>query len=193
MQARAVTLYRHTGEVAVDAPDRLPPACTIPVAQGQACDLESYVPGTNASIFSPQGGVRIGMVDLAKIGRALLTAQDAGLLNTETIKRFAGSAFFGETGAQQLFCHYGLGLQAIEMWGSDCDDTLFGKGPWLGHPGEAYGLLSGLWFNPMTKQGFVYFTTQAPPPEGGEDTGNFTPREKALMARGQALLTETDD
>ncbi|MFM7378783.1 MAG: serine hydrolase domain-containing protein, partial [Erythrobacter sp.] len=70
LEARTVTLYRHTGEVAADGPDRLPPACTIPVAEGQACSLENYVPGTNASIFSPQGGVRIGMVDLAKIGQA---------------------------------------------------------------------------------------------------------------------------
>lgn len=187
MQARKVTLYRHTGEVAADGADRLPGACTIPVAEGQSCNLDAYVPGTNASIFSPQGGVRIGMVDLAKIGQALISWPDEGLLATETIKRLAKSAYFGETGAQELFCHYGLGLQAIEMGVTDCNDALFGKGPWLGHPGEAYGLLSGLWFSPITKQGFVYVTTQNPPPEGGEDTGNFTPREKALMARALGM------
>ena len=191
LEARAVTLYRHTGEVAADGPDRLPPACTIPVAEGQACDLGAYVPGTNASIFSPQGGVRIGMMDLAKIGQALMLGPDSGLLKVETLERLAVSAFQGKTGARELFCHYGLGLQVIEFPGSDCNDTLFGNGqPWIGHPGEAYGLLSGLWFDGAGERGFVFFLTEAPPPPGGEDTGNFTSAEKALMQRALALAAE---
>ncbi len=191
LEARVVTLYRHTGEIAADGPDRLPPVCTIPVAEGQACDLAAYIPGTNASIFSPQGGVRIGMVDLAKIGQALLLAEEQALLKPETLERFAVAGFEGATGASAMFCHYGLGLQVIEMPDTSCDDTLFGtKWPWFGHPGEAYGLLSGLWFNGLATQGFVYFTTEAPPPPGGEDTGNFTDREKALMARAQGMVAK---
>lgn len=198
MQARAITLYRHTGEVAVDAPDRLPPACTIPVSEGQACDLEAYVPGTNASIFSPQGGVRIGMVDLAKIGQALFDLQfgDAdGFLAPNTAQRLMWSTAIGETGDRVFFCTYGLHLQWIEAPGQECsDDGLFGDGiPRMGHSGEAYGLQSGLWVDPKGDTGFVYFTTEAPPPAGGEDTGGFTEREKALMARAQALLAEAND
>ncbi len=191
MQARAVTLYRHTGEVAADGATRLPPACTIPVAEGRACDLESYVPGTNASIFSPQGGVRIGMMDLAKIGQALMQADKSGLLKQATFERLASFADGGETGAKELFCHYGLGLQFIQMPESDCDDRLFDtEYPWIGHPGEAYGLLSGLWFDVDGKQGFAYFITEAPPPVGGDDTGNFTTAEKALMARALEMVSE---
>ncbi len=191
LQARAVTLYRHTGEVAADGPDRLPPACTIPVAEGQACDLDAYVPGTNASIFGPQGSVRIGMVDLAKIGQALMRGPgpDGIGISEDMLQLMASAAFTGETGAAQLFCHYGFGLQAIEVPGSACEDTLFGtEYPWVGHPGEAYGLVSGLWFDGFGRQGFVYFTTENAPPEGGEDTGNFTDREKALMARAVEMV-----
>lgn len=188
MGARAVTLYRDTGEVAKDGPAELPPACTIPVAEGQACSLESYKPGTNASIFSPQGGVRIGMMDLARIGQALLNAPVTDFLRGETMERFAVSAFMGETGARQMFCRYGMAMQVIEIKGPDCDDSLFDTGgPYVGHPGEAYGLLSGLWFDATTGRGFAYFTTENPPPPGGEDTGNFTPREKALMKRALEL------
>lgn len=188
-KARAVTLYRHTGEVARDDPADL--ACPIPVAEGQACSLDTYVPGTNASVFSPQGGVRIGMLDLAKIGQMLMRGTDSGWLKPETINGFGVSAVMGATGAAEMFCHYGLGLQAIEVPGSACDDTLFGSGgPWFGHPGEAYGLLSGLWIDYAGGSGFVYFTTEAPPPEGGEDTGTFTPREKALMVRARALVAQ---
>ena len=71
MVSRAVALYRHTDEPARDYPSDLPPACAIPVAKGVECSLETYVPGTNASVFSPQGGVRIGMIDLARIGQRL--------------------------------------------------------------------------------------------------------------------------
>ena len=131
------------------------------------------------------------MMDLAKIGQVLMTTANSGWLKPHTGIDFGLSAVFGETGASELFCHYGAGLQAIEVEGSDCDDTLFGsRGPWLGHPGEAYGLLSGLWVDNAGTRGFVYFTTESPPPAGGEDTGNFTPGEKALMARAMGMVGE---
>jgi CubicO group peptidase (beta-lactamase class C family) len=198
MEARAVTLYRHTGEFAADAPDRLPPACTIPVAEWQACDLESYVPGTNASIFSPQGGVRIGMVDLAKIGQAF--DEGRAFFSDRAKQAFDRAWNTSFHPGQEFFCIYGLHLQIIDspqaLWANaeqakpaTCRDELFGDGEArVGHSGEAYGLQSGLWFNLGTGRGFAYFLTQAPPPAGGEDTGGFTPREKALMARALELV-----
>ncbi len=191
LRARAVTLYRHTGEVAADAPERLPPACTIPVAEGQACDLESYVPGTNASIFSPQGGVRVGMVDLAKIGSAMIRGGNGGLSNATMIPVWQALEA-GRNPGQALFCRYGLAMQLIMLdEGDGCDDRLFERGTaYVGHSGEAYGLLSGLFYDFEEGRGFAYFTTQNPPPDGGEDSGTFTPREKALMARALGMLAE---
>jgi hypothetical protein len=82
-----------------------------------------------------------------------------------------------------------MGVQLIEMGDLPCNDTLFGTGgPWMGHSGEAYGLLSGLWFDNTGQRGFVYFTTENAPPPGGEDTGNFTDREKGLMKRALELV-----
>jgi len=189
-----VTLYRDTGAVAKDAPADLPPACTIPVAEAQACNLDGYKPGTNASIFSPQGGVRIGMMDLAKIGQAILRGPEGHFLSEDSFTTLAVSAFSGETGASQMFCHYGLALQAIAVGGTACDDALFASGgPYIGHQGEAYGLLSGLWFDIRRGRGFAYFTTANPPPAGGEDTGNFTDREKALMARALEMVVTGKD
>ena len=198
MQARAVTLYRHTGEVAADGPDRLPPACTIPVAEGAPCDLETYVPGTNASIFSPQGGVRIGMIDLARIGQAF--DQGSGFFSERAKQSFEAAWDTSFHPAQEFFCIYGLHLQIIDspqaLWAmgalskpATCHDDLFGDGVVrVGHSGEAYGLQSGLWFDLATGRGFVYFLTEVPPPAGGEDTGGFTAREKALMARALAMI-----
>lgn len=191
MQARAVTLYRDTGEVARDAPSDLPPACPIPVAEGVHCDLESYVPGTNASIFSPQGGVRIGMIDLAKIGQALLNRRGNAFISSAAQTDMFAPMVRSRPGDGEFFCTYGLGIQMIQHPDRDCADKLFGDGrQWMGHSGEAYGLQSGLWLNGPDR-GIVYFTTQLPPPPGGEDTGGFTERETALIAR--ALKVAQDD
>lgn len=197
MEARAVVLYRHSGEVAKDGAGDLPPACTIPVIAGQACSLDNYVPGTNASIFSPQGGVRIGMVDLAKIGQALYALQSGdgeGFVPFVTGDRFLW-ALARWPGTNEFFCTYGWHLQAIELPNLGCiGDDLFRDGiPRIGHSGEAYGLQSGLWIDPKGDTGFVYFTTEVPPPPGGEDTGGFTAREQALMARARAVLAERAD
>lgn len=188
LRARAVTLYRDTGEVAKDSPADLPPNCTIPVAEGQACDLDAYVPGTNASIFSPQGGVRIGMVDLARIGQAMIDLERGGrdfFLLPATGLRAMYELADRRTQDTVFFCSYGHHLQIIEVPERPCaDDRLVSDGrPRFGHSGEAYGLQSGLWIDPKGHTGFVYFTTQVPPPAGGEDTGGFTEREKVLMAR----------
>lgn len=191
LEARAVTLYRDTGEIAKDSPAELPPVCTIPVSDGEACDLDAYVPGTNASIFSPQGGVRIGMVDLAKIGRALVAEQDGVFPNAAMLPARDALAA-GRNPGQALFCRYGLAMQMIEGdTGEGCDDALFGRGvPYIGHSGEAYGLLSGLFFDAVEGRGFAYFTTANPPPAGGEDTGTFTSRERMLMAHALQLAEE---
>ena len=198
MQARAVTLYRDTGEVARDAPEDLPPNCTIPVAEGGACDLERYVPGTNASIFSPQGGVRIGMMDLAKIGQAF--DESRAFFSDRAKQGFDRAWNTSFHPGQNFFCIYGLHLQIIDsppsLWTNaeqakppTCGDELFGDGvARVGHSGEAYGLQSGLWIDLGTGRGFAYFLTQVPPPPGGEDTGGFTAREKALMARALGMV-----
>lgn len=187
MAARAVTLYRDTGEVARDDAADVPPNCTIPVADGLECSLETYVPGSNASVFSPQGGVRIGMMDLARIGQALVTQGD-GLLSEQSLQAMLASADPRIVG-QEFFCGYGLHLQALETPGRDCMDALFQDGVTrYGHAGEAYDLRSGLWFDPESGTGIAYFTTAVPPRKSAEDEGGFDQREIALIARAQALL-----
>jgi len=91
MVSRAVALYRHTGEPARDFPEDLPPNCPFPVAQGVECSLEGYVPGTNGSVFSPQGGVRISMFDLARLGQELLLAPDGEAFSLNAMEELAVS------------------------------------------------------------------------------------------------------
>lgn len=189
MVARAVALYRHTDEPARDYPADLPPGCSIPVAEGVECSLDDYVPGTNASVFSPQGGVRIGMLDLAKIGQEVMVGPASDFLSSYSLRRLRKSIREGDNPGQDFFCTYGLGLQLINSPDNECLDKLIGGSePYIGHSGEAYGLQSGLWFESSARSGLVFFRTQAPPPTGGEDTGGFTQGEKDLMKRARAKL-----
>jgi CubicO group peptidase (beta-lactamase class C family) len=191
-QARAVVLYRENGDVARDDPADLPPNCTIPVADGADCDLSSYVPGSNASVFSPQGGVRIGMVDLARLGRVLLNLEDNNFLSPATRAALMDSSMQPAPG-EAFFCTYGLGIQRIEVAGNPCEDALFADGVdrW-GHAGEAYGLRAGLWLDVEAGRGVAYFTTAVPDRIGPEDEGGFHSRELALIKRVKSLWGQPD-
>lgn len=191
---RAVVLYRSTGEVARDDAADRPPNCTIPVAEGVACSLDNYVPGTNASIFSPQGGVRIGMMDLAKLGQAIYL-EDGRLLSAETGELLRASirdrihvARDGQSDPE-FFCVYGLGAQLIQLPIQRCSDRLFDDSrPRLGHAGEAYGLRSGLWFSTGEfGQGIAYFVTSVPD-RTAPDEGGFVPEEIELVRRAMNLV-----
>ncbi|MFX8489325.1 hypothetical protein ABTL84_19215, partial [Acinetobacter baumannii] len=57
-----------------------PPACPVLPAADGSCDLARYVPGSNGGLFSPQGGLRITMRDLARVGR-LLARRGRGFLS----------------------------------------------------------------------------------------------------------------
>ena len=187
---RAVTLYRDSGEVARDDPADLPPQCTIPIADGVECSLEDYVPGTNGSVFSPQGGVRIGMMDLARIGQEFLKPASEIFLTDDTLFELMISIFEKHEN-QEFFCAYGLALQTIDNSPKRCQDRLFAdRKIRIGHAGEAYGLRAGLWIQMVEGTGIAYFTTAVPPRQSAEDEGGFDPREIALMARAQALLAE---
>ncbi|MFX5933674.1 Sua5/YciO/YrdC/YwlC family protein, partial [Acinetobacter baumannii] len=66
-----IVLLRADGSVALDDLHGQPPACPVLPAADGSCDLARYVPGSNGGLFSPQGGLRITMRDLARVGRLL--------------------------------------------------------------------------------------------------------------------------
>jgi CubicO group peptidase (beta-lactamase class C family) len=199
MQARAVTLYRDTGEPARDAPADLPPACAIPVAEGQACELDAYVPGTNASIFSPQGGVRIGMMDLARIGQELQRWASSDFLSANALGLWWSEMFAASAqhipGEPVAFCAYGLAAYALDDEEPCTDDLVRDGNARIGHGGEAYGLRSGLWisFTNPPAPSFAYFVTEVPSPTGAVESAASDPRETALIARALAVAATSGE
>lgn len=187
---RAVVLYRASGEVARDDLRGSPPACPVFLSERTSCDLGSYRLGENGALFSPQGGLRISMRDLARIGQ-LLARRGSGFLSPASYARmvtpvwqFNGSNGLGEDGtASGFFCAYGLAVQRLANKQGGCRDDPFSDGVVrFGHSGDAYGLKSGLWFDPKTGKGLAYFTSAVP---GDAPTGRsaFTAIEESVVER----------
>jgi CubicO group peptidase (beta-lactamase class C family) len=177
--ARAVVLYDSGGEVLRDDLGGRPPDCPVLAPEGVACELGGYAPGANGALFSPQGGLRISMRDLAIVGRLLLNRG-----------RHGGTAFLSEASMDQLttpvwryrhsgggngvtdsgfYCGYGLAVQALPSAEETCDDDLLGdRRAMVGHAGDAYGVRSGLWVDPVRGVGIAFFAANLgdDPPRG---------------------------
>ena len=164
---RAVVLYRANGAVARDDLRGTFPACPVFTGPDGRCDIWTYTLGSNGALYSPQGGLRIAMRDLARLGQ-MLARRGKGFLSagayaalTRPVWRFNGRNGVGENGlADGFFCAYGLALHTIGSGAAGCRDDLFGDGrSRIGHAGDAYGLKSGLWLDPRTGRGLAFFTT----------------------------------
>lgn len=152
-------------------------ACRLAPGLGPEA-LEAYEAGENGTIFSPQGGLRASVRDLAKIARLFMNGGEVDgvrLLSRTSVERMMTTAWAydpirrnGElyTG---LTRETGLGLARTtasrdEQGG---DRLLPGGGPELwGHHADAYGLLGGMAFDPREGYGFIYVIGgTARPPE----------------------------
>jgi len=172
--ARAVVLYAPDGKAVKDDLRGAPPPCLVYAPADGSCDLEAYRLGTNGGLFSPQGGLRISMADLAKVGGLLLRRgrladgrrflAEASIAEMEHLHwRHDGAN--GET-EEGFYCGYGLATQTTAQCSTD---DLFGdRRPRTGHAGDAYGVRSGLWIDPATGRGIAFFATGLgdSPPKG---------------------------
>ncbi len=200
--ATAATLYRKGIDEAhwnpagpwvaqVDDLHGVRPAC--PVASDSSCDLDAYVPGTNGTLFSPQGGLRISALGLAKIGRLLLRGGEVDgvrLLTRRSVDALLTPVWRAHGGPDGdsyngLMRAYTPGLQCLTGAPGEMDQPVAGRVMrWCGHLGEAYGLLGGLWIDPARGRVYVYLLTGS-----GDDPAKF-PRYSGFMGAEEAILTE---
>ena len=165
----AVTLYRHNGDVARDDLRGVREKCPVVPAKDGSCDLASYQLGKTGSIFSPQGGLRISAMDLAKVGQMFLREGD-GFLKSKTLQDMADPQwiFNGSNGDSEdgYFCAYGLGMHILNNDRGvhpSCKDNPFNSdATYWGHSGDAYSLKSGLWFTDAGYHGAAFFHTENP-------------------------------
>ena len=191
--AHAVVLYDEAGRPQKDDLHGSRPSCRVIEARDGSCDLSRWRPGTNGTLFSPQGGLRISARGLARIGRMLLgdgeldgvrvlQPASVALLATPVWRYDGGNGVIGEEDEPNrgdFFCAYGLATQHLAQGdGTTCRDDLFGDGrPRIGHSGNAYGLLSGLWIDRAAGTGVAYFATGVANDSSGAHS-NFSATEE---------------
>jgi len=150
--------------------------------------LERYAPGDNPTLFSPQGGMRADVLDLARLASALAPGAPFAAA-AAPLWRYDQDTDNGDTQGG-MFMQYGLGTQTVEVDGRRL----------VGHSGEAYGLLSGAWlFDRETAPGdaprsadnaptsFAYAVTGTPAGALDNGAGAFTPPERRLIALGARI------
>lgn len=164
--ARAVVLTAPDGSVVRDDLKGARPVCPVVPAVDGSCELAGYTLGSNGGLFAPQGGLRISVAGLAKIGMLLLRE---GRLEDGTVflppARVAEMVrpvwrFDGTNGEPEggFYCGYALAVQILAQCA--LRDDPFGDGRIrIGHAGDAYHLKSGLWIDPARGTGIAYFAT----------------------------------
>ena len=166
--------------------------------------LKDYVPGTNATMLSPQGGLRISYEELTHClemlmnggsyhGRQILSPTSiAEMLRPQW--QYDAAQKNGSTGGGTLLS-YGLG--EVQIAGNSTSRVNRAhEVDLVGHNGEAFGLLSGVFFRPGTKDGFVYIMNgeavaeDDDPRSAGTFSGNYIWEEEIMDALTEALLSE---
>jgi len=123
----------------------------------------NYTPGTNGSRFGPQGGLRCTLEDLLAFGNMLLqngSYNGNQILDSATVELMLAPewTFNGSNGDNYfgLFRSWGLGIH--RAMGGTNGDAVFAGIPMLGHPGEAYGLISDLYIHPESGLALAFLT-----------------------------------
>ena len=127
-------------------------------------NLRNYKVGTNATIFSPQGGLRISFEELTHAMEMILnggTYRGRKILREESLAEmfkpqwiFDAKKNNGDT-CGGVMLSYGLGEYQIDGKTAArlCKDTEIN---FVGHTGIAFGLLAGMFFRAGTKDAFLY-------------------------------------
>jgi len=129
----------------------------------QKPDMSGYVPGTNALIFGPQGGLRISALDMAKLQQMIYhegTLGNVTILQPETIltMRTTNWLYNGTNGDTDLDLFHAWGIATQIITGTKGKDMVFPDSVMFGHAGDAYGLISDNFLDPLTGYGVIFMT-----------------------------------
>jgi CubicO group peptidase (beta-lactamase class C family) len=191
--ARAIVLTLD-GETVRDDLGGKRPECPVYVKEGEACDLHRSKLGENGALWSPQGGLRISVRGLSRVGRMLLNHGELDgvrVLQPASVDTLLAPVwvFNGSNGKTDdgMYCSYGLATQQVATPVKGCKDDPAGDGAVrIGHAGDAYGLRSGLWIDQASDTGIAYLVTDVG--DARPEVAEFTPEEIAAFKRTQALI-----
>ncbi|RNB88600.1 class A beta-lactamase-related serine hydrolase [Brevibacillus nitrificans] len=139
----------------------------------ESIDWSNVAPGTNGSLFGPQGGLRTNARELSKFMMAIMRGgsfNGARILQPETVELML-STQWAQEGVDQ-------GFQAIGLQFHITDECIPAK-RMFGHGGSAYGLYSGLYFSREEDFGIIFVTNGSHASAGTR--GSFNNVEEALI------------
>jgi CubicO group peptidase (beta-lactamase class C family) len=152
--------------------------------------IERYVPGSNGTLFSPTGGLRISSEDMGKVMQMLINKgvyNGVQVLKQETLRRMLTRqwTYNGSNGETEkgLFQAWGMGHQQFPDQPGTGRQVVEGGGfSGIGHLGEAYGLMSVFMVDLEKGDGMIAFVGGV-----GSDPEQYAGKYSSL-ARFQELI-----
>ncbi len=180
------TLYRANANRWI--PQKDDTLATTPIA-------ETYEIGTNALVHAPQGGLRASASDLANFMRMLMNHgmfEGVQVLQPTTVEQMLVShwQYDGNNGntSYDLFFSWGLGIHRLTN--QPRADIALSDYTLVGHPGEAYGLISDLYFDPERNMGFVFLTNGSRNRFSAGEHSSFYSTEEAVFEAIASFLKQ---
>jgi len=158
-----------------------------------------YVPGTNGAQFSPQGGARMSLRGLETLAMLFLCDGSVGevrMLAPGSMAELRRPVWRYDPETQNLEDYtgrlnaYAAGLRVITS--ETAGDRLFAGDDrtWVGHFGEAYGLLAGVFVHPESGDGVIFALTGSAfdPHAEGDGTSTLAPIEARILEQLGRML-----
>jgi len=171
---------------------------------------DEFVPGTNGTVFGPQGNLRVSAADLAKVLLMLMNGGEYGgrrLLASATVDQMltiqwrydpaAPNGDHSDGKRQRLYNAWGLGVQIfLGETGPFAGDKVVMTNDFdaAGHLGDAYGLTSALLFDRDRRAGMIFFiggTAFDPATWPGEHSALYRHEELILDALYRGAIETT--
>ncbi|MBK8556696.1 MAG: serine hydrolase [Lewinellaceae bacterium] len=161
----------------------------------------TYTVGTNGLLFAPQGGLRVSAAELARFAAMMSNYGDGNnvrILDSATIALMLQPqwTYNGSNGDNyyNLFNQWGLGVQITTN--TNLGDIVVPGTLLYGHPGEAYGLISDMYFE-VDKQFGIVFITNGYFGSAGYTFGNYSafymPEEQIFAAIRDFFFNACDE
>ena len=158
-----------------DAVPRAPEPLVSRAPEAQRKPVDFYMPGENGFLFSPQGGLRLSLADMDRL--AQIVRRDS---EDMAVPQWTPDGANGDT-EKGFYACYGLAMQrpgfgALDrFFGADSQD-------WRGHCGDAYGWMTGMFWNVRDGRSIVYAVNGMP------EVDRPRARDTALTAPEQAMI-----
>jgi CubicO group peptidase (beta-lactamase class C family) len=156
--------------------------------------LADYRPGTNGFLTSPLGGLRLGLKDMDRLARVFSAKgrwRGRQVMDPKVIAMMEAPAWRldlshpnGQTD-EGVFQSYGLGMQTPMGRPGPNGDAFFGPdtADWRGHLGDAYGWMTGLFWNVKDGRTMVWAINGMPETER-------PPGLKSTLTRPEEVLVD---